>query len=100
MYYNTNDENGDELRDSWVKTAKQDELILQFFIDNPDQEFTPAEVKHMCRICCKNWPITSIRRAINTLTKQGNLAKTDNLRTGTYGKKTHTWKFVTNPNIT
>ena len=65
------------------------------FQDNPDETFTPDQIQHLCEICEREWPITSIRRAISTLTKQGNLTKTDELRKGKYGKKTHTWKFVT-----
>ena len=93
MYYNTNNENGEDLRESWTRTAKQDELILQFFIDNPNQLFTPDEIHHMCEVCEKDWPITSIRRAISTLTKRGNLTKTSELRKGKYGKQTHTWQY-------
>ena len=95
MYYNTNDESGEDLRESWTKTANQDELILQFFIDNPNQLFTPDDIQHMCEVCDRHWPITSIRRGISTLTKAGNLTKTSNLRKGKYGKKTHTWKLAT-----
>jgi len=95
MYYNTNNESGEDLRESWTKTANQDELILQFFIDNPNQLFTPDDIHHMCEVCDRHWPITSIRRAISTLTKRGNLTKTDELREGKYGKKTHAWQFAT-----
>ena len=95
MYYNTNNENGEDLRESWTQTANQDELILQFFIDNPNQLFTPDDIHHMCEVCGRHWPITSIRRAMSTLTKNGNLTKTSELREGKYGKKTHTWRFNT-----
>lgn len=95
MYYNTNDESGINLRDSWVKTAKQDELILRLFQANPDQTFTPDEILHLCEVVNRSWPITSVRRSISTLTKAGNLTKTSNLRKGKYGKKTHTWKLAT-----
>lgn len=94
MYYNTVNEKGDDLRDSWIKTANQNELILQLFLDNPNQSMTPDEINHMCKVLEKEWPITSIRRAISTLTDQGKLTKTDMLRKGQYGKKTHTWKIA------
>ena len=95
MYYNTNEENGQELTESWIKSAKQDQLILRLFMINPNETFTPDEMEHLCIRCYKDWPITSIRRAINTLTKAGNLTKTNELREGKYGKKTHTWRFIT-----
>ena len=95
MYYNTNNEIGLALGQSWLSTAKQDELILRIFILKPNQSFTPDEIKAECERCEKDWPITSIRRAISTLTDRGKLTKTNNLRKGKYGKQTHTWKFKT-----
>ena len=94
-YYNTNNETGQDLRDSWTTVAKQDELILAFFQMNPNETFTPDQIEDVCYGFGKLWPITSIRRAIHTLTKAGNLTKTNELREGKYGKKNHTWKFVT-----
>jgi len=95
MYYNTNNETGINLQASWYSNAKQDELILKLFQINPNDTFTPDDIKEMCNRCNRIWPITSIRRAISTLTKHGNLAKTSELREGNYGKKTHTWRFST-----
>ena len=40
-----------------------------------------------------NWPLTSIRRSISTLTDAGKLTKTSELRKGKYDKKEHVWKF-------
>ena len=95
MYYNTNNESGLDLRESWTSNAKQDELILRIFMLQPNESFTPDEIEEACQRCNRDWPITSIRRAISTLTKRGNLAKTSELREGKYGKKTHSWKFLT-----
>lgn len=95
MYYNTNNQSGQELGNSWTATAKQDALILSIFMATPNSSFTPDEIDDQCRLLSREWPVTSIRRAINTLTKHGNLAKTSELRKGKYGKNTHTWKFVT-----
>jgi len=95
MYYNTNGETGIRLSSSWIAAAKQDELILRLFILQPNATFTPDEINEACNRCNRIWPITSIRRAINTLTKHGNLTKTNELRKGKYGKNTHTWKFIT-----
>ena len=95
MYYNTNNESGLDLRESWTSNAKQDELILRIFMLQPNESFTPDEIEEACQRCNRDSPITSIRRAISTLTKRGNLAKTSELREGKYGKKTHSWKFLT-----
>ena len=95
MYYNTNNETGLDLQESWYSNANQDELVLRLFQIHPNETFTPDEIEGMCNRCDRGWPITSIRRAISTLTKYGNLTKTSELREGKYGKKTHTWKFST-----
>ena len=95
VYYNTNNETGVDLTESWIKAAKQNELILRLFRANPNEALTPNDIHNMCNACDKDWPITSIRRAINTLTESGNLTKTNELREGKYGKKTHTSKFTT-----
>ena len=95
MYYNTNNESGLDLRESWTSNAKQNDLILRIFMIAPNDSFTPNEIEEVCQRCNKDWPITSIRRAISTLTKHGNLTKTSELREGKYGKKTHAWKFAT-----
>jgi len=93
MYYNTNNESGVDLTDSWVAAANQDEIIFQLFRANPNESFTPDEMQHMCSILNKIWPITSIRRSLNTLTKSSKLTKTDELRKGKYNKKVHTWRL-------
>ena len=38
-------------------------------------------------------PITSIRRAITNLTNDEKLVKTDNQKTGPYGKPSYCWKL-------
>ena len=95
MYYNTNNESGLDLRSSWTATAKQNELILRIFMLAPNNTFTPDEIQDACERCQRNWPITSIRRAISTLTKQGKLTKTNKLHKGRYGKNEHIWKLNT-----
>jgi len=93
MYYNTNNESGLDLRESWYSNANQDELVLKLFQIHAPRTFTPDEIEEICNRCNRRWPITSIRRAISTLTKHGNLTKTSELREGKYGKKTHAWKY-------
>jgi hypothetical protein len=39
-------------------------------------------------------PLTSVRRAISTLTREGVLKKTDKQRTGYYGKREYMWRLV------
>jgi len=92
-YYNTNEETGPQLRSSWIQTAKQEELIYQMFVWNPTLGFSPEDIELRCLDLNKAWPITSIRRAINTLTKAGKLTKTDELQKSSYGKNAHIWRL-------
>jgi len=93
MYYNTNNESDLDLRSSWTATAKQDELILRIFMLSPNHLFTPDDIQEACERCERIWPITSIRRAMNTLTKDKKIIKTDRMLMGAYGKKCFSWRL-------
>ena len=101
MYYNTTNESGSELLNSKTKALTQDALILKIYethqIYDIDKEgLSPEIVRWTCEeFHGKDWPITSIRRSINTLTKAGKLTKTNKLYRGRYGKNEHIWKLST-----
>ena len=101
MYYNTTNEEGSELLNSRTKTLTQDELILEIYQIHEEHDIdrfglSPEVVRWTCEeFYGKNWPITSIRRSINTLTKSGKLTKTSRLKKGPYGKREHLWKLAT-----
>ena len=101
MYYNTNNEEGLELLNSRTKALTQDELILEIYEihdthDIDREALSPEIVRWTCEeFYGKDWPITSIRRSINTLTKAGKLTKTNKLHRGRYGKNEHIWKLAT-----
>ena len=93
-YYNTTELNNEELKNNWIKTAKQDELILLIFLKNRKVIFTPHEIQKMLRDDYeKLYPITSVRRAINTLTKIEALEKTKYKRKGPYGASNYCWQY-------
>jgi hypothetical protein len=95
MYYNTTNETDKQLRDSRSKAKTQDEIILNVFNTWRESDgLTPSEVEEiLIHHHDKNWPLTSIRRAISTLTDAGKLTKTNKLRGGKYNKNEHIWKF-------
>ena len=102
MYYNTNNETGIDLATSSHNAKTQNELILYIFTTwRITDDLTPSEVSEILRNSYnKIWPLTSVRRAISTLTNQGKLTKTNKLREGRYGKNTHAWKHNTIQSIT
>ena len=95
MYYNTNNEAGDQLKESRSAAKTQDEIILDIFNTwRQSDGLTPSEIEEiLIHHHDKNWPLTSIRRAISTLTDRGKLTKTNRLRGGKYNKNEHIWKF-------
>ena len=90
MYYNTNDETGDTLKSSRSKAITQEEIILEFFTNNPNLQLSPFEISDTLEL---NAPITSIRRAMTNLTLEGKLKKTNAMVVGPYGKNVHTWRL-------
>ena len=74
---------------------KQRELILAFFRDRFSMNFTPAEVHILVSIEGEKILLTSVRRSITDLTKEGRLIKCDwsERREGAYGKPNRTWRY-------
>ena len=70
-YYNTTKLEGEDLEEAFLSAKKQDEKILALFrLEDSigcNTKFTPSEVYEMTS--AMHWPITSIRRSINTLSK-------------------------------
>jgi hypothetical protein len=91
-YHNTNNEHGAVLQRSEQKAQTQEEIILAFFMRNAGKAYTPEEVHRAVNLPMV--PITSIRRAISNLTNRGHLVKTQEQRTGAYGKMIACWRLV------
>ena len=59
----------------------------------PNDKFTPFDIQTMVKENFKkDFPITSIRRAITDLTEQGKIVKTKDTKKGKYGKLNYTWR--------
>ena len=82
-----------EHREKEKRAINQSEKILALFKESPHCDFTPSEVYLKFG---QQYPLTSIRRAISTLCKAGDLVKTDRKRIGIYGEDNYTWKLNLN----
>lgn len=91
LFFNTIGIESRELRDAIAKASVQNEIVKLIFQDK--KEMTPFECHKIYLKVKKNTPITSIRRAINTLTEKGYLVKTTTMRKGEYDKDNHVWKL-------
>jgi DNA replication protein DnaD len=92
MYYNTNNESGQTLKESKKKTETQEDKILEFFQEFPFLDLNPFDIQH--RVFNDSTPITSVRRALTDLSNKGKLIKTNRVVNGIYGKNNHTWKLA------
>lgn len=66
-FYNTTNEVNPQLELFKKKTDKQDVLILAEFTKNPTENHSPSSLYRLFDLKGLNWPITSIRRSLNTL---------------------------------
>lgn len=87
-YFNTTGQLGLELVQSKAKALTQEQIIMAIFQANRNIAMTPETVLKQTG---KRWPLTSVRRAITCLTKDGKLTKTDSMVKGNYGAKVHCW---------
>lgn len=90
MHYNTTAATGTQLELYRSKNTAQNDRILSYMRQRPDTGFSPEQIREIV-FRHHNTPLTSIRRALSTLTRKGYLIKTDNKRWTSYGRKAHLW---------
>mgnify|MGYP003633896032 FL=1 len=101
-YHNTTKETGPELAQSISKAMNQEDVIMSLFetyrnIYGKLNVMSPSYIQGIWinGVDRKAYPpITSIRRAMTTLTRKGMLIKTDKLTEGQYGKPEHCWRLA------
>ena len=94
-FHNTIDAQGDELKQHEAKAENQSDRILKIFKSNPERDFTPCEIEK------KLWGdaplLTSVRRSITNLTRDGKLERTETRRLGAHGAMNYTWRLRRKP---
>jgi len=90
-FFNTNQTPAHELPERRAKATGQEGAILHVFKSHPHSKFTPSRL-HIAYF--RQWPITSVRRAISNLTKKGLLIKTIETSKGPYGEPEHIWRIA------
>ena len=88
-FYNTTHEKGYVLKESHEKARTQEELIYSYFLTF-GEPLSPSMILNQLQLKC---PITSVRRALTNLTKDGKIIKTDECVQGAYGKREHLWRL-------
>lgn len=97
QFFNTTSLSGCALVEATVRAYKQDDIILSIFQEYPSIRFTPFDIQsNVKRIYGKDYPITSVRRGINTLTSEGFLTKSEKAEgKGIYKMPNHRWQLNT-----
>lgn len=97
-YYNTTGLSGQQLEQATAAAKTQEAGILSLFQSQPTVKASASQI-HAGGIKHQLWtsatPLTSIRRALTDLTKQGKLIKLDETRKGVYGKPEFYFALVT-----
>lgn len=77
------------------KAVRQKDQVLEFFKVYYPRNFTPSEMYELMRNSGHCVLLTSIRRCISDLTKEGRLYKCmwSDSRDGAYGVDNRTWKY-------
>lgn len=91
MYYNTTGEKGEQLGLFSDKAKSQDERIKLWFQNQPRVNYSPSQVWRL--LFKDNIPLTSVRRSMTNLTREGVLCQTEEKRIGVYGRPEKTWRL-------
>lgn len=89
-YYNTSNLSGRDLLQAVQKAKGQNEAIFLYYL-NKREAFSPSEIMAKMKQAGYDWPITSVRRAISTLCKEGHLVNTMEQVKGMYGSPENRW---------
>jgi hypothetical protein len=68
----------------------QEQAIVEFLKENGGY-YTPEVIQYI--IYRNTVPLTSIRRALSTLTRKGVTVKTKTRKPGNHGRLVHTWSY-------
>jgi hypothetical protein len=91
-YFNTvSNQKPDEVMSYANYNDDQNSVILAIFKTNQDKHFTPYDIEIELRNQNKKYLITSIRRAITTLTEEKQLVKTAETVMCKYNRASHLW---------
>ncbi len=95
-FHNTTGESGHVLHRYQDKALAQDERLLAYFelrYERSRQYVLLTPTAALQRVFTNSVPITSVRRALSNLTRDGKL-RTSGKAMGPYGRPEHYWRLV------
>jgi hypothetical protein len=90
-YLNTTNQTNPKLAEYRTKALSQDEIILKQFERFPNKEISASMLWKGLQAKGVKWPLTSIRRSINTLKSSDKIEETGNKMEGVYGRDEFTY---------
>lgn len=90
VYYQTTPLSVADRAKAIASAERQDQRVLAVY-RCAQRPLTPSEAHQQLAACGHSEPVTSIRRAINTLTAAGVLAKLDTTQCGPWGRPECQW---------
>ena len=93
-YYNTTNQTGDTLKQSWESNRTQTQIVLEYFESHPCETLGASEVWERLiasKQISPKVPLTSIRRAITDLCSESKLIKSEVQKIGMFTKPEHCW---------
>lgn len=91
VYFNTTGLRGDELASARHEAHGQDVLVLAILREH-HAPMTPSDVWRAAAGAGSNLLLTSVRRSMNTLTRQALLRKLDATAPGPFGRPERQWE--------
>jgi len=93
-FFNSVNLDGESLQRATARALGQNDLVARIFEANPHRKFSPSQLKELiARKFDRYSPLTSWRRSVTTLTKEGFLVKLDEQVPGAYGEPEHLWQL-------
>lgn len=89
-FYNTIRVGSHELNEAIRKVEKQNDRVYEI-MKQVNKSMTPFQVQRVYLLLFGSVPITSIRRAMTSLTNDGKLEKLDEKRQGQFGQMNYCW---------
>lgn len=92
-YFNTTHLDGPDLRAALRAAEGQDEVVLAIF-RMARSPMSPSHAHAVTQAMGRRWPLTSIRRSVTNLTKDGKLERLDRKQMGPFGRPEYLWKLA------
>lgn len=92
LFYNTTHLDGDELKGEVLRAKSLQELVHQFFQNNPKKGFVWSDVTTSLGVEFAQYG--SVKRCLTNLMNDGKLYKSTNVKNSIFGKKAHFYFLV------